>query len=102
MLNVPLARNNKDLQYADVGAPVTLERSDVMAAWQVTGFSIQQPGTHKLYPVDLGDMTLGTVIDLSVTTRLLSLAEMGELQPFGTLSFGASAIYKGGELIRLT
>ena len=101
MRNVPLARNNKDLRYADVGAPVTLERSDVLAAWQVTGFSIQRPGTHKLYPVDLGDMTIDTVIDLSVSTRLLTFAELGELQPFGTLTFGASAIYKGGELVQV-
>lgn len=101
MRNVPLARNNSDLRYADVGAPVILERSDVLSAWQVIGFAIQRPGTHKLYPVDLGDMTIDTVIDLSVSTRLLSFAELGELQPFGVLAFGASAIYKGGDLIRV-
>lgn len=96
--NVPIARNNTELRYADIGAPVVLTRSDSLGLWEVSGFSIQRPGTHKLYPVDLADMTIGTVIDLSVTTRLLTLAELGELAAFGDLVLGASAIFKGGEL----
>jgi hypothetical protein len=101
--NVPLARNNTELRYADVGAPVVLTRSDSTSQWEVTGFSIEQPGTHHLYPVDLSDMTIGTVIDLSVTTKLLTLAEFGELPPggFGALALGASAIYKGSDLVRV-
>jgi len=98
--NVAISRNNVDLVYADVGSPVVCERDDT-GQWQITGFSIEQPGTHKLYPVDLQAMTIGTVIDLSVDTRLLTLAEMGEKRPFGTLPFGASAIFRGGVLIQI-
>lgn len=103
MHNVPLARNNRDLIYADIGAPVVLTRSDSKAMWEVTGFSIEQPGTHNMYPVNLEDMIIGTVIDLTVSTKLLTLAEFGELPPggFGTLPLGASAIYKGGQLIKV-
>ncbi len=103
--NVPIAKNNKDLIYADVGAPVIVERSDAGSGWQVIGFAQEMPGTHKMYPVDLGEMTIDTVIDLSVTTRLLTLAELGESYPdeypFGSLPFGASAIYEGGVLARI-
>jgi hypothetical protein len=95
--NVLIARNNADLIYADVGSPVVCERTE-SGNWQITGFSIERPGTHMLYPVDLGDMSIGTVIDLSIDTRLLTLAEMGELRPFGVIPFGASAIFEGGEL----
>lgn len=101
MHNVPLARNNTELIYADIGAPVVLTRAANQGGWQVSGFSIQQPGTHRLYPVDLGDMTIDTVIDLSFSSRLLNLAELGELQPFGALPFGASAIFKGSTIIRV-
>ena len=104
MHNVVIARNSLDLIYADVGAPVICERSE-SGQWQIVGFSMERPEEHHLYPVDLGDMTLGTVIDLSVATRLLTLAEMGETQPveypFGSLPFGASAIYQGGVLLRI-
>jgi hypothetical protein len=98
MHNVVISRNNSDLIYADVGSPVVCERNE-SGQWQITGFSIEQPGTHKLYPVNLGLGTIGTIIDLSVDTRLLTLAEIGEMQPFGVLPFGASAVFRGGELL---
>jgi hypothetical protein len=97
--NVAVARNNVDLIYADVGNPVICERTE-NGQWQIVGFSMERPGSHMLYPVDLGDMTIGTVIDLSVDTRLLTLAEIGEFQPFGVIAFGASAIFEGGDLVR--
>lgn len=100
MHNVPIARGNADLIYADIGAAVYVERT-ASGQWQVGGFSQERPGTHKLYPVDLGNMTLGTVIDLSIESRLLTLAEVGELRPFGQLAFGSAAIYQGGVLLRL-
>ena len=97
--NVPIANTQYRLLHAEVGAPVKVERVG-NAGWQITGFSIEQPGTHFIYPVDLGEMTIGTVINLSVATRLLTLAEIGELEPFGTIPFGASAIYYGGAFLR--
>ena len=98
--NVPIARNNEDLLYADVGSPVIIDRSET-GNWQVIGFSQERPGTHILYPVDLEDMSIGTIMDLSIETRLLTLAELGELRPFGFLPFGASAIFEGGTMIQL-
>lgn len=98
--NVVISPNNHELIYADVGAAVIVERTE-NGNWMITGFSLERPGTHKLYPVDLDDMTIDTVIDLSVETRLLTLAELGEMQPFGFLPFGASAIYQGGQLLRV-
>jgi len=95
--NVTIARNNADLIYADVGAPVTLSRS-MSGQWEITGFSMEQPGTYTLVPVNLGDMTIGTVIDLSIDGRLLTLGELGTMAPFGTLPFGASGIFIGGIL----
>lgn len=97
--NCLIANTQHQLLHAEVGAPVKVERT-VAGGWEITAFSIEQPGTHKLYPVDLGDMTIGTVIDLSVATRLLTLAEIGELEPFGSIPFGASAIYQGGVFLR--
>jgi len=42
---------------------------------------------------------------LSIETRLLTLAEMGEehpeTYPFGSLPFGASAIFEGGEVVQI-
>jgi len=98
--NVLISRNNQDLIYAEIGSPVVMTRTE-SGYWEITGFTLEKPGTHHLYPVDLGDMTIGTVIDLSIDTRLLTLAEIGEEQPFGILPFGASAIFEGGELVRI-
>lgn len=98
--NVPLSRANTDLIYADVGSPVRVDRSE-SGNWMVTGFSMERPGTHMLYPVDLGDMSLGPIMDLSIETRLLTLGELGILARFGELPFGASAIFEGGQLLRI-
>ena len=100
MHNVPLARNNQDLIYAEVGNAVVMNR-DESGNWQVNGFAMERPGTHILYPVDLGDMTIGTVMDLSISTRLLTLMEMGTEAPWGNLPFGASAIFEGDNLIQI-
>lgn len=102
--NVVIAQNNEQLIYADVGSAVVVERSE-SGNWQITGFSMERPGTHMLYPVDLGDLSIGPTINLSVETRLLTLAELGETdpvnRPFGSIPFGASAIYEGGVLVQI-
>jgi len=98
--NVTIARNNLDLMYADVGTPVTLTRS-ASGQWEITGFAQEMPGTYTMVPVDLGNMTIGTIIDLSIDGRLLSLGELGTLEPFGTLPLGASAIFVGGVMMSI-
>jgi hypothetical protein len=95
--NVPISRNNADLVYADVGSPVIVSRS-ASGQWEITGFSQEMPGTYTLVPVDLEEMAIGEVIDLSIDVVLLTFAELGSLRPFGELPFGASAVYIGGAL----
>jgi len=98
--NVLIARNNRDLIYADIGNPVIVERS-ADGNWQVTGFAIERAETHTLIPVHLGDMTIGSIIDLSVTSHLLTFGELGTLSPFGNLPFGASGLFVGGTLMKV-
>lgn len=101
MHNVTIARNNADLIYAAVGSPVVLARS-ASGQWQITGFSQEQPGTYTLVPVNLGDGTLGTVMDLSLEARMLTLIELGGLRPFGDIPLGAGGIFSGGVLLQIT
>lgn len=98
--NVTIARANADLIYADIGSPVTLTRS-ASGQWEITGFSQEMPGTYTLVPVNLSDLTIGYPIDLSLTVRLLTLAELGSIRPFGTLPLGASGVFVGGALVKV-
>lgn len=98
--NVVLARNNAELIYADIGSPVKLERTE-SGQWQITGLSIEQPGTYFMVPVRLSNKTIGTALDLSLVTRRLSLGEMGILAPFGQLPFGSSGIFIGDTLAKV-
>lgn len=100
--DVPIANNNQSLIYADVGNPVILQRTGESGQWQITGFSIEQPGTHTRYAVDLGSMTIGSVTDLSVGGRMLTLQEIGEYGGgWGVCPFGASGIFVGGNLVEV-
>lgn len=99
--NVVIARNNVDLIYAAIGTPVILSRSH-SGQWEITGFAVEQPGTYTMVPVNLGDMTIGAVVDMSLEARLLSLGEVGTLAPFGEIPLGASGIFSGGYLVRIT
>lgn len=98
--DVVIARNNQDLIYADIGNAVVLDRSE-NGQWQITGFSFEKPGTYTLIPVNLGAGTIGTIVDLSIDTHLLTFGELGTLKPFGVIPFGASAIFRGGVLQRI-
>lgn len=98
--NVLISRNNNELIYADPGNAVILERSE-SGQWQIVGFAIERPGTYTLIKVDLGNMTIGTVIDMTVSGHLLTLGELGTLSPFGMIAFGASGVFKGGKLLRI-
>lgn len=100
MRNVTISRANAELIYADVGAAVRLERTGT-GEWQIMGFAIEQPGTYTVIPVNLDDMTIGPIADLSITTRLLTFGELGTFDDFGVLPFGASAIFMGNVLQRV-
>jgi len=101
--NVPIARNNYELIYADVGNAVELTR-DASGQWTVTGFALEQPGTFTLVEVDLGNMTIGPITDLSIQGRVLTLGELGTLIAggWGLVPFGASGLFVGGVLQQIT
>lgn len=94
--NVPLARANADLMYADVGNPVRLRRS-VSGQYEVVGFSKEMPGTYTRLPVDIDDFSFGLVEDLTVQARPLTYDELGTYG-YGIVPYGGIAYFKGGLL----
>jgi hypothetical protein len=96
--NVPLARNNASLIYADIGTPVTISRNE-SGQWVVNGFAEEQVGTYTMVPVDLSSGLLGPIQNLTSIIRPL---EFGELAlyggGFGTIPFGAMGIFVNGIL----
>ena len=99
--NVPLPRNNRDLQFADAGNPVFLQRT-ANGFYMITGFSNEMPGTYTVFEIHLDELTFGTATDLSLTSRVLTLAELSVYGTFGLIPFGAIGIFKGGTLLEIT
>ena len=95
--NVPLARANKDLMYADAGNPCRLRRTDA-GRWEVIGFSKEMPGTYTRFPVSLSDLSLGPVENLTLDSRGLTYAELETYGGYGLVPYGAIGIFKGGIL----
>lgn len=98
--NVPVARANYDLLYADVGAAVKLERS-LSGQYTITGFSDERPGTYIRIPVDLDELTIGVIEDLTITARPLTLGEFLTYGGFGSVPLGAIAVFEGSTLLRI-
>ena len=99
--NVPIARNNDSLLYADVGNPVILQR-DGSGQWQIVGFGPEMTGTRVRIAVDLGNLTIGSITDLSIDARVLTLQEIGEYGGgFGVCPLGAVGIFVGGQLMEI-
>jgi hypothetical protein len=96
--SVPVAANNGNLRYADVGNAVVLHRT-ANGQWQVTGFGTEMPGTRIRYAVNLNSGTIGPVVDLSVSSRLLTLGELSTAGPgFGYTPLGATGLFIAGVL----
>jgi hypothetical protein len=101
--NVPVASNNLALIYADVGNPVILTRTSPAAQWQVTGFANSMPGTFTVVMVDVSNMAIGTIQETSITSRVLTLGEIGLYAGgWGVAPFGATAIFVGSIFEGLT
>jgi hypothetical protein len=98
--NVPLARGNFDLLYADAGNAVRLRRS-ASGQYEVVGFSKEMPGKYKRVAVNLTDLTLGPIVDLSLTARPLTYGELATFGGYGTVPYGVVAIFRGGTLLEL-
>jgi hypothetical protein len=99
--NVPIARGNMDVIYADVGAAVRLRRS-TSGRYEIIGFSKQMPGTYIRVPVDLEDFTFGQIEDLSITSRAVAYGDLVNFGGYGTAAYGIVAIYQGTNLIKVT
>lgn len=123
--NIPIARANRDLLYAEVGAAVRLRRGE-SGRYEVTGFSQQQPGTYFRVPVNLpflsfgnagiktgtepppapsplpsGPIVIGTPVNNSLVGRPLTYEELDTYGIYGTIAYGSTGIFKGGVLQEL-
>lgn len=98
---VPLARGNADLIYADVGAPVTLQR-DASGRYTIIGFSKIMPGSNIRVAVNLDDFTIGAIEDFTITVRALSYDELADYGGYGIVPYGAIATFRGSTLIGIT
>jgi hypothetical protein len=99
--DVPIARGNMDVIYADVGAAVRLRRS-ASGRYEIIGFSKQMPGTYIRVPVDLEDFTFGQIEDLSISSRAIPYEELVNFGGYGTAAYGITAVYQGTNLIKVT
>lgn len=99
--NVPIARGNHALLYAEVGSPVTLKRS-MSGRYEIVGFSKAMPGTNTRIAVDLQEFTIGQVEDLTILSRPVMYGELAGLGGYGNVPYGSVAIYQGAELIEIT
>ena len=105
--NVPIAAANKDLIYTDIGSAVRVRRSD-SGRWEVIGFSKRRVGTYTRVGVDIPDpgfdpipYTLGSQQSVGLTPRAVSYGELAVLGGYGTVAYGATAIYRGDTLLEL-
>lgn len=99
--NVPIARGNRDLLYADVGSAARLRRSE-SGQYEVVGFSKQMPGTYTRVEVCIDDGVLGPVEDLTISGHVITLGELADFGAgFGSTPLEAVAIYQGTTLLEL-
>jgi hypothetical protein len=98
--NVPIARGNGDLLYADAGNACRLRRS-ASGQYEVVGFSQELPGAFTRIPVDLTALTLGPVEDITISARPLAYGELADYGGYGMTPYGAVAIFRGGTLLEL-
>lgn len=98
--NVPLARANRALTYAQVGNPVRLRRT-AAGQWEVVGFSREMPGTYTEVPVNILDYTFGAPRVRGVEARTLNYDELGVYGVYGTIRYGAVGLFRDGQLLEI-
>ena len=101
LYNVPVARNNRELSFADAGTAVELQR-DASGQWEVTGFTDEIPGTYTSFTVDLKTFAFGPVVDNSILARALTYAELATYGGYGNVPYGAIGVFIGGVFQELT
>lgn len=98
--NVPIARGNFDLLYADAGNACRVRRS-ASGQYEVVGFSKELPGTYTRIPIDLDYLTLGAVEDITISARPLTYGDIEDYGGYGMVPYGAVAIFRGSTLLEL-
>lgn len=98
--NVPIARGNFNLLYADAGNACRLRRS-ASGQYEVVGFSKEQPGTYTRIPISLDDLTLGPVEDITISARPLQYGELADFGGYGMAPYGAVAVFRGNTLLEI-
>lgn len=100
LYNVPIARGAGDVYYADVGSPVTLKRT-TSGQYEVIGFAKSMPGSYTRTPVNIEDLTLGIIEELTVTSVIIPYDQFPLYGGYGVLPYGARALYRGGVFIQV-
>ena len=95
--NVPLARANVDVVYADVGNPCRLRRT-ANGRWEVVGFSKEMPGTYTRFSVSLSTFVFGPLEDITTSARALTYDELATFGTYGVTPYGSVGIFRGGVL----
>jgi hypothetical protein len=99
--NVPIARGNRELLYADAGNACRLRRS-ASGQYEVVGFSKELPGSYMRVCVHVGDGVLGPVTDNTISAEVVTLGELADFGAgFGSTPLEAVAIYQGSTLLEL-
>lgn len=99
--NVPLARANHDLLYAEPGNACRLRRT-ADGKFEVVGFSKELPGRYDRFAVDLGTYAIGPTVAFGLDARPLTYTELADLPGgYGSAPYGATGIFQGGVLIEV-
>jgi hypothetical protein len=96
--NVPVARSDYQLIYAEVGAAVRLRRND-SGQYEIFGFSDEMPGKYVRIGVDLEDLALDPDEDVSVVGRVVAYGDLIDFGLYGEVPYGMTALYVGDTLI---
>lgn len=97
---VPIAMNNRDVIYADVGMAVTLARS-TSGRFEVTGLSKRKPGRRFRIGVNLRTGNSQPPIDVTLTARPLTYGELIMAGGYGVVPYGSYGMFRGGVLVGL-
>ncbi len=100
---VPVATNNRELVYAQIGKAVSLRRMGA-SGWCIVGLAKTCRGLGHLMYVSF-DEDIATVMDTTwygYRTRLLTLGELDTYGDFGKVPFGAMGRFDGlGNLLAI-
>lgn len=97
MRSVPIAMNNREIFYAQMGWPVLLRRMS-NAKYAIVGMAKALKTTTDItYVSFINGMTIKSREIRGYYYRRLTLGEMGTIEPFGTLPLGALGIFNAAD-----